>query len=103
MGLIDLWGMKNQSDCETYLVKYTTEGKIAVSCRAKSTDEPGVPPADSGFVQMEIIVADTGCGIPAEKLQAMFVSLEQAESDTGGSHTGLGKRSSRLRTHELVH
>jgi len=52
---------------------------------------------------MEIIVADTGCGIPAEKLQAMFVSLEQAESDTGGSHTGLGKRSSRLRTHELVH
>lgn len=50
-----------------------------------------MPSADSGFVQLEIIVADTGCGIPAEKLQAMFVSLEQAESDAAGSSTGLGK------------
>jgi len=62
-----------------------------VSCRAKSPDEESAPSADSGFVQTEIIVADTGCGIPSDKLQAMFVTLEQADSGENQSVTGLGK------------
>ena len=41
------------------------------------------------MVDVEIIVSDSGCGIPREKLEAMFMTFEQA--DSGPSQpTGLG-------------
>jgi signal transduction histidine kinase len=61
-----------------------------VSCRAKSPDEAGVPIAESGLVQMEIIVADTGCGIPYDKLHGMFIDFERADLGEPRTSSGLG-------------
>lgn len=72
-------------------VKYTETGSISVSCRAGNPKEDRAPSPDAGFIHTEIIVADTGCGIPSEKLQAMFVTLEQADSAENQSATGLGE------------
>ncbi|KAH8077263.1 hypothetical protein BXZ70DRAFT_962911 [Cristinia sonorae] len=57
-------------------VKYTQAGKVRVECRAY--DEPeGL--RSSGDVAVEIVVADTGCGIPADKLESIFREFEQVE------------------------
>jgi hypothetical protein len=58
-------------------VKYTQRGTITVSCRAFSEQE-GLQ--SSKQVSVEIIVDDTGCGIPARKLENIFRELEQVES-----------------------
>lgn len=66
-------------------VKYTTGGRIEVECHL----EPGVLPKP-GTANIEIVVRDTGCGIPAEKLEAMFVTLEGAEDSNKSGGVGLG-------------
>lgn len=66
-------------------VKYTREGSIEVTCRL----EPGAEHQLSS-ASIEIIVSDTGCGIPPEKLEAMFVTLEGAEDRAEGGGVGLG-------------
>ncbi|WOO79622.1 Phytochrome-like protein cph1 [Vanrija pseudolonga] len=48
-----------------------------------------VTPPD-GFVAIEIIVSDSGCGIPPEQLEAMFVALEGAEDWANPEGAGLG-------------
>jgi hypothetical protein len=58
-------------------VKYTQRGTITVSCRALNEQE-GVQ--NSKQVSVEIIVDDTGCGIPARKLENIFREFEQVES-----------------------
>lgn len=61
------------------IVKYTESGKVTVDCHAY--DDPtalGV----SGGVAVQIVVADTGCGIPTDKLQGIFREFEQVEIDT---------------------
>lgn len=42
---------------------------------------------------MEIVVADTGCGIPSEKLESIFREFEQVEVTSGPPipSQGLGK------------
>jgi hypothetical protein len=58
-------------------VKYTDEGSITVEARA--FDEPhGLRDADG--IAVEIIVADTGCGISSAKLESIFREFEQVES-----------------------
>lgn len=71
-------------------VKYTTEGKVQVTCRTRDDDESGRGTADAGTVDVEIIVSDTGRGISAEKLEAMFVTFEQADSAPQATGLGLG-------------
>ncbi|KAJ4482039.1 hypothetical protein J3R30DRAFT_3699364 [Lentinula aciculospora] len=58
-------------------LKYTTEGKIAVRCIHFAESEGLRGPSSAA---MEIIVADTGCGIPPVKLESIFREIEQVES-----------------------
>lgn len=41
------------------------------------------------MVDVEITVSDSGCGIPRDKLEAMFMTFEQADTETS-QPTGLG-------------
>ncbi|KAI0785152.1 hypothetical protein C8Q75DRAFT_776169 [Abortiporus biennis] len=57
-------------------VKYTRSGTVTVMCRA--FEEPaGLRSGDN--VAVELVVEDTGCGIPAEKLESIFREFEQVE------------------------
>ena len=58
-------------------MKYTQRGSIAVSCRAFNEPE-GL--RDAKQVAVELVVHDTGCGIPADKLENIFREFEQVES-----------------------
>ncbi|KAJ4491482.1 hypothetical protein C8J55DRAFT_420587 [Lentinula edodes] len=58
-------------------LKYTTEGKIAVRCVPFGEPEGLREPTSTA---MEIVVADTGCGIPPAKLESIFREIEQVES-----------------------
>ena len=72
-------------------VKYTESGKVTVECHA--FDEPAGL-RDSGGVAVEIVVADTGCGIANDKLESIFREFEQVEMDqhaqTQAQDQGLG-------------
>jgi hypothetical protein len=73
------------------IVKYTQQGTINVSCRAFNEPEG---PRNSKQVSVEITVGDTGCGIPANKLESIFREFEQVESaqpkTTWSTAPGLG-------------
>ncbi|WVQ80993.1 hypothetical protein IAT38_003100 [Cryptococcus sp. DSM 104549] len=83
-------------------VKFTEKGFIEVYCGVQSREggvssiasgasissmEPAVE--RGGMVSIEIAVSDSGCGIPPEKLEEMFVTLEGAE-ESQEHRTGLG-------------
>lgn len=53
------------------------EGKIAVRCVPFGEPEGLREPTSTA---MEIVVADTGCGIPPAKLESIFREIEQVES-----------------------
>ena len=71
-------------------VKYTAQGSVAVTVHV--FDEPdGL--RDEGHVAIEIIVSDTGYGIPPEKPESIFREFEQVDSTTHpkpGARPGLG-------------
>ena len=69
-------------------MKYTTQGEIIVV--ARHFDEPtGL--RNSGDIAIEIVVSDSGCGIPSEKLESIFREFEQVESTPQRAHLpGLG-------------
>ncbi|KAH9986884.1 hypothetical protein BJV74DRAFT_927090 [Russula compacta] len=58
-------------------LRYTQHGTITVSCRASNEPE-GL--RNSKQVAVEIIVSDTGCGIPTNELENIFREFEQVES-----------------------
>lgn len=58
-------------------VKYTTEGKVSVTCY-KFKEPKGL--RDVKEVAVEISVGDTGCGIEESKLESIFREFERAES-----------------------
>lgn len=68
-------------DSPTYilglLVKYTEKGSITVRCSTSSGPE-GL--RDQQHTAVEIVVADTGCGIQSDKLEHIFREFEQVES-----------------------
>ncbi|KAI0683048.1 hypothetical protein C8Q76DRAFT_804212 [Earliella scabrosa] len=69
-------------------LKYTMQGYISVTC--ESYEEPtGL--RDTGDIAVEIVVSDTGCGIPTDKLESIFREFEQVESAPTRTHSpGLG-------------
>ena len=68
-------------------VKYTQRGTIAVSCHALNEPEG---PRNPKQITVQIIVGDTGCGIPANKLESIFREFEQVESAQPKTNTAPG-------------
>lgn len=69
-------------------VKFTEKGHIEVSCGLQQGQGNEVARSDS--IPIEIVISDSGCGIPTDKLEAMFVTLEGAEEARPPEQTGLG-------------
>jgi signal transduction histidine kinase/DNA-binding response OmpR family regulator/HPt (histidine-containing phosphotransfer) domain-containing protein len=65
-------------------VKYTPRGSVRVSVEPQ--------PSPAGQVMLHFAVTDTGIGVPADKLQAVFRPFEQLENNPyrKASGTGLG-------------
>ncbi|PFH53382.1 hypothetical protein AMATHDRAFT_45648 [Amanita thiersii Skay4041] len=67
--------------------KYTVKGSITVRC--SRYDEPeGL--RGQGSMVVEIIVADTGCGISTSKLESIFREFEQVESSESKTNRDIG-------------
>ena len=62
-------------------IKFTDQGEIIVSVER---------PRNTGTNTLRFSVADTGIGIPAEKLEAIFASFTQVDSSTTRKYGGTG-------------
>jgi len=63
-------------------LKFTSKGKVSVGCRLLDRDETSV--------HIEFSVTDTGIGISQDKLDHIFESFNQADSDTTRKYGGTG-------------
>ena len=64
-------------------VKFTAEGSITISVVSEQT-------SDGGAIPLHFIVADTGIGIPREKLETIFNRFEQVDSSYSRRYGGTG-------------
>ncbi len=62
-------------------VKFTDKGHVLVSVSGRRRGETA---------DIEIIVEDTGCGVPADKIDAIFHAFEQADNSSARRHDGTG-------------
>lgn len=62
-------------------VKFTETGHVLIEISGRSRGE---------VADIEIVVSDTGCGIPDEKLQAIFEEFEQVDGSSARQHDGAG-------------
>jgi signal transduction histidine kinase len=63
-------------------IKFTHAGSVTVSIRALDADADPAP--------IEFRVADTGIGIPADRLDAIFEEFTQADTEIGKTYGGTG-------------
>lgn len=73
-------------------VKFTEEGFVEVTV-GPHVPESGQEILRNNHVGIEIVISDSGCGIPTDKLERMFVTLEGADEADGQKSqesTGLG-------------
>ena len=64
----------------TNSVKYTQEGRIHVSLKRRPPEERSASLPENCDMEVELVVSDTGQGIPREKLETIFREFEQVES-----------------------
>jgi PAS domain S-box-containing protein len=63
-------------------IKFTDQGEVRVSVGRQSVD--------ASRLRLAIAVADTGVGIPADKLEAIFSEFEQADTSVTRQYGGTG-------------
>ena len=61
-------------------VKHTDQGHIHIEMRKRTPEERTSELPDGCDTEIELIISDTGSGIPREKLEAIFREFEQVES-----------------------
>lgn len=72
-------------------IKFTDKGHVEIYCGVQKTEGHELTPAQLGqLVPIEIVISDTGHGIPNDKLEAMFMTLEGAEEIRSQENPGLG-------------
>ena len=80
-------------------IKFTDEGEVVVHVEvasgewsvAREDTDPSPAASHSPLATMlHFSVKDTGCGIPAEKLDRIFQAFEQADTSTTRKHGGTG-------------
>ena len=73
-------------------IKFTRKGLVAVSARLNDDQESAAYGADEARRRraVEVAVADTGVGIPADKLSRIFESFEQADASSAREFGGTG-------------
>ena len=69
-------------------IKFTDHGRVDIEVQAVPESEPGG--ARAAAVRLRIRVADTGVGIPADKLATLFGRFVQVDSTDVRSHGGTG-------------
>jgi CheY-like chemotaxis protein len=68
-------------------LKFTEHGKVRIAISADAKSHPGI---NSESPRLAISVQDTGCGIPADKLNRIFEKFYQVDSSAHRQHEGTG-------------
>jgi signal transduction histidine kinase/CheY-like chemotaxis protein len=63
-------------------IKFTHKGEVALKVQVESANE--------GYLMLRITVADSGVGVPKEKLQLIFAPFSQADTSTTRKYGGTG-------------
>lgn len=73
-------------------IKFTGQGEVTVSAEVvgQGTQTSEVSAKRTSEVYLAVTVADTGIGIPADKLDRIFESFEQADGSTAREYGGTG-------------
>lgn len=76
-------------------LRHTPEGgSIYIEMLRRKKDKAVLQLPEDCDVEMELSISDTGCGIPREKLEAIFREFEQVESVVPSDDTLAGRRAS---------
>ena len=63
-------------------IKFTSEGSITISARCREMS--------SEYADIQFVVADTGVGIPEDRISSLFEAFEQCDSSTTREYGGTG-------------
>ena len=68
-------------------IKFTDQGEVRLTVHTRPDRGPAAAP---GAERLEIVVADTGIGIPADKIEEIFESFRQVDGGVTRRHGGTG-------------